>query len=250
MSAYAPLLALWMAASPAASPPPVCADLSPAACAAALVERARVLGRQGQMAAARGALEEAVRTDGKNPEAHFQLGVWFFRARIPTQARQAFQHVLALRPQDARAHDYLALCLESLGDAAGAEAAFRGALAANQEGPYFDPLLDYNYGKFLLKQNRLEESATHLDRAVARLPGRRGPHYERGKLNLARKDYTAARRDAERALGIPDPGGLVLDLQVYYLLATVYSRLGETELARKYAELARTTPIPDQARDR
>jgi hypothetical protein len=85
---------------------------------------------------------------------------------------------------------------------------------------------------------------------VARLPDRRGPHYERGKLNLARKDYVAARRDAERALGVPDRGGLVLDLQVYYLLATVYARLGESELARKYAELARTTPIPDQARDR
>jgi hypothetical protein len=47
-------------------------------------------------------------------------------------------------------------------------------------------------------------------------------------------------------LSLRDPDGFVLDLQVYYLLATVYSRLGETELARKYADLARTTPIPDQ----
>ncbi len=42
-----------------------------------------------------------------------------------------------------------------------------------------------------------------------------------------------------------NPGNLVLDVQVYYLLSTIYARLGETELARKYAELARTTPIPD-----
>ena len=81
-------------------------------------------------------------------------------------------------------------------------------------------------------------------------PDERAVHYERGKLNLARKDYVAARRDAERALDLRDPGGLVLDLQLYYLLATVYARLGESALARKYAELARTTPIPDQAGDR
>jgi hypothetical protein len=43
-----------------------------------------------------------------------------------------------------------------------------------------------------------------------------------------------------------DPDGLVLDLQVYYLLTTVYARLGETELARKYAALSRTAPIPDK----
>ncbi len=44
---------------------------------------------------------------------------------------------------------------------------------------------------------------------------------------------------APSASGIP--AGSVLDLQVYYLLATVYARLGETDLARKYAELSRTT---------
>jgi tetratricopeptide (TPR) repeat protein len=118
------------------------------------------------------------------------------------------------------------------------------------EGPGFDPLLDYNYGRFLLKQDRLGESRTYLDRAVRRLPERRGPHYERAKLHVALKDYAAARADAERALSLRDPSGLVLDLQVYYLLATVYARLGETDLARKYAELSRTTAIPGQAGDR
>jgi len=39
----------------------------------------------------------------------------------------------------------------------------------------------------------------------------------------------------------------VLDVQVYYLLATVYARVGEPELAQKYAELSRRTALPDQA---
>jgi tetratricopeptide (TPR) repeat protein len=114
------------------------------------------------------------------------------------------------------------------------------------EGPFRDPFFDYYYGRFLRKQNRLEEGRSHLDRAVALHPDERAVHYERGKLNLALTEYGAARKDAERALSLRDPGGLVLDLQVYYLLATIYARLGETELARKYAELSRTTQVPEQ----
>lgn len=71
-----------------------------------------------------------------------------------------------------------------------------------------------------------------------------GTARQRHDLTLGR--FQAAREDAERALGLRDPGGSVLDLRVYYLLAAVYARLGETDLARKYAELARTTPIPNQ----
>jgi len=215
----------------------------------ALVARGRLLGARGRPQEAREALERAVRLDPENAEAHYRLGVLAFRGKRHDVAATHFEKVVALRPVDALAYDYLALSLEALGDAARAEGAWRRALEVNER-PFLDPLLDYNYGRFLLRQGRLEESQPHLDRAAKLLPDRRGVHYERAKLKLALKEYPAARADAERALGVPDPGGLVLDLQVYYLLSTVYARLGESDLARKYAELARTTPIPDQALDR
>jgi tetratricopeptide (TPR) repeat protein len=218
-------------------------------CPAALVLHGRLLARRGEPLAAREALERAAALDPGGAEARYQLGVWSFRAQRFPEAARYFEKAAALQPKDARAHDYLALTLEALGEPERAEAAYRSGLAHNHR-PFFDPLLDYNYGRFLLKQHRLEESGAHLDRAVALLPGRRGPYYERGKLNLARGRHAEARADAERALALPDPAGLVLDLQVHYLLATVYARLGETELARKHAELARTTPIPAQAGDR
>jgi Tfp pilus assembly protein PilF len=66
---------------------------------------------------------------------------------------------------------------------------------------------------------------------------------------LARGDYESARQNAERALALGKPGDNVIDLQVYYLLATIYSRLGETELGKKHAQLARTTEIPEHADD-
>lgn len=215
-------------------------------CAEALVVVGQLLELRGQAPAAFQAFEKAARLGRGDAEARYQLGVVLFRRKLHAAAVREFEKAVALRPSDARALDYLALGFEALGEAERSEQAFQRGLRVNDDGPFFDSLLDYNYGRFLLKQRRLEESRSHLDRAVVLLPMSRGVSYERGKLNLALERYQAAREDAERALGLREPGGSVLDLQVYYLLATVYARLGETDLARKYAELSRTTPIPDQ----
>jgi tetratricopeptide (TPR) repeat protein len=215
-------------------------------CPEALVVAGQLLGLKGQAAAALRALQEAARSGKGSAEAQYQLGVALFRQNLHAEAVRQLERAVAMRPADARAHDYLALGYEALGEAEHAEEAYQRALRVNGEGPFFDSFLDYNYGRFLLKERRLEESRSHHDRATSLLPGSRGARYERGKLNLTVGRYQAAREDAERALSLPDPGGLVLDLQVYYLLATVYARLGETELARKYADLSRTTKLPDE----
>jgi tetratricopeptide (TPR) repeat protein len=214
-------------------------------CPEALVVKAQLATHRGRVAEAREALEKAAAVEPPNAEAHYQLGIWQFRAKQRAEAVPHFEKVVELRPRDTRALDYLALTLEALGEAEAAERAYQKALAVN-DGPFFDSMVDHNFGRFLLKEGRLEESRTHLDRAVALLPERRTVYYERAKLNLAARDYGAARRDAERAMALRDPDALVLDLQVYYLLATVYGRLGETELARKYADLSRSTPIPER----
>ena len=212
-------------------------------CPEALVVKGRLLSMRGQIHEAFQALEKAARLNPANAEAQFRLAIWFFGVMLSAEAAARFEKVAILRPVDALALDYLALSREALGEAEGAEAAYRSALKVN-EGAFFDSFLDYNYGRFLLKQMRLEESRSHLDRAVALMPDHRGVYYERAKLNMALNDFQAAREDAERALGLRNPGNLVLDVQVYYLLSNVYARLGERELARKYAELSRTTAFP------
>ena len=219
-------------------------------CPEALVVRGQILGHRGLFGESRAVLEKAVALDPNNADAQHELGVWFFRINLFEQAARRFEAAVALSPQRTRSLDYLALCLEMLGEGERAERAYRDALQLQPKGgPFVDPTLDYNFGRFLLKQGRLEESRTYLDRAVAQHPLRRGPRYARAKLDLAQGDLQAAREDAERALALGKPGEHVLDLQVYYLLATVYSRLGESELAKKYAELARTTEIPEQVED-
>ena len=44
--------------------------------------------------------------------------------------------------------------------------------------------------------------------------------------------------------------GMIIDLQVYSLLAQIYGRLGDEEQARKYTALAEATKIPLRSGER
>ena len=72
----------------------------------------------------------------------------------------------------------------------------------------------------------------------------RAAWHERAKLKLRMKNYQQARTDAEKIASIEDPAHVMIDLQLYPLLEQVYARLGETKLAKKYADLIRGTPPP------
>ena len=157
---------------------------------------------------------------------------------------QHFRKSATLNPRDGRAWDYLALNLEPMGDLDAAEQAYRRGLQVNQPGRYHDAFLDYNYGRFLAKRNDLAASKQHMDRAVELAPKVRAVWFERAKLNLRLKNYQQARSDAEKAASCEDPAKVIIDLQIYALLAQVYGRLGETTLAKKYADLSRETEPP------
>jgi tetratricopeptide (TPR) repeat protein len=211
--------------------------------AGALTLQGRLLAMRGDTAKGQELLQRACKLDPNNAEAHFQLGALMDRGQRYAEAVTEFGKAIALDPANPQAYDYLALNLEPLGEVEKTEKAYQNGLRINA-GPLFDSFLDYNYGRFLMKRNQLAESKKHLDRAVELTPGVRAVRYERGKLNLRLGNYAEARSDAERALSIRDPGKMIIDLQVYNLLQLIYARLGEKELARQYAELSRTTPVP------
>jgi tetratricopeptide (TPR) repeat protein len=211
---------------------------------AALALRGQILVMKGQSAEGKALLEKACQLDPDDPEAHFQLGTIYDKAKSAPSAVKHFRRAAELNPRDSRAWDYLALNLEPLGDLTGAEQAYRKGLQVNQPGRYHDAFLDYNYGRFLAKRNDLAAGKQHMDRAVELAPQVRAVWYERAKLNLRLKNYQQARSDAEKAARCPDPAHVIIDLQIYALLAQVYGRLGETGLANKYAELSRETEPP------
>jgi tetratricopeptide (TPR) repeat protein len=164
--------------------------------------------------------------------------------QLLSQAVKHFERVVAVDASDPRAWDYLALNIEIVGEVDRAGEAYRKAEAVNQRGRHFDAFLDYNYGRFLMKGNQLKEAKEHLDRAVELTPNVRAVWYERAKVNLSMKNYEDARADGERAATLRDTKGVILDLQIYTLLEQIYSRLGNKELAGKYAALSRVTPVP------
>jgi tetratricopeptide (TPR) repeat protein len=154
-----------------------------------------------------------------------------------------------LTPDNPRAYDYLALSLEPLGQFERAEWAYKQGLKVNKQ-PLFDAFLDYNYGRFLMKLNRLAEAQEHLNRAVELTPDTRAVFYERAKLHEKLGNYPQALKDSEKALEMKDPGAVILDLQVYYQLARVHTRMGNQEMAATYTKLAQNAKVPASSRMR
>jgi tetratricopeptide (TPR) repeat protein len=217
--------------------------------AKALSLRGKILGMKGQLGLAEEMLRRARDLDPEDPQAHFELGVFFDSRKRNAEAVEAFERTIQLDPGNPSAYDYLALNLEPMGEIERADEAYRQGLKVNNQSR-FDQFLDYNYGRFLVKQHRLEEAKKHLDRAVELAPGTRAVHYEHGKLMLALGKPAAAVADLEKAINLPDPGNFVLDLQIYYLLSQAHARLGQSGLAKKYAELSRQAKVPLQGRAR
>ena len=216
---------------------------------AALALRGQILLMKGQSTEGRDLLEEAIKIDPDDPEAQFQLGTIYDKAKAAAQAVEHFRKAATLNPQDARAWDYLALNLEFIGDLGDTEQAYQKGLQVNRAGRYHDAFLDYNYGRFLAKRNDLSGSKRHLDRAVQSVPQIRAVWYERAKLDMRTQNYQQARADAEKAAACTQQGGII-DLQIYSLLSQVYSRLGDTALAKKYSDLTRETPPPVRGEQR
>jgi len=210
----------------------------------------RLSDLKGQTQEGLNRLNQSVRVDLEDAEAQFQLGAIYDRLKRPVEAVPHFQRVVEMNPRDARAWDYLALNLEPLGEIERAEAAYKKGMEVDQRGPFYDAFLDYNYGRFLTKRGDFASAKMHLDRAVELVPNVRAVWYERAKLNLRAKNYAEARADAEKAANLADPAGIIIDLQIYTLLEQIYRRLGETQLADKYAELSRTTPPPMRKENR
>ena len=216
---------------------------------AALALRGQILVMKGQQSEGQGFLEKAVQLDADDPEAQFQLGAVYDKAKFSPKAVERFRSVVKLNPRDARAWDYLGLNLEPLGDLDGADQAYRKGLEVNQLGRYHDAFLDYNYGRFLAKRNDLVASRQHLDRAVELAPEVRAVWYERARLDLRMQNYEEARVDGEKAAACTQDGGII-DLQIYSLLGQVYTRLGDKALAKKYTGLTRETLPPVRGESR
>ncbi|MEK7406060.1 MAG: tetratricopeptide repeat protein [Acidobacteriota bacterium] len=156
---------------------------------------------------------------------------WFFLARIYwvenffDKALGALKTALRLNPRDYRIHELLALTLEAEGHMEQALSAYREAVKWNAQSRNPSPTPHLNYGCFLYKLDRLEESEEQLRRSRGLDPKDWRVHFELGKLYHRLAKYDEAIVDLTQALAA-GTANKDESVRVYRVLAQVYGRMG------------------------
>ncbi len=96
------------------------------------------------------------------------------------------------------------------------------------------------YGKFLLTLGRTQESIEKDRHAIEADPESRDAHYELAKGLDHAGDFKNAAIEAERALTLPDLG--TADAQIHFLLANLYRKLNQPDLAKAHLEKFQAAP--------
>jgi Tfp pilus assembly protein PilF len=179
------------------------------------------------------AYQEALRLDGKNSDTWFLLGRSYDLRNEFQKAREALERSLQLNPRSVRTHESLALTLDWLGETAAAEQRFRKGLKVNQMESRPSAHIHIAFAGFLLRQNRLEESAQLLRDALLLEPAHAEARYELARVLAAMKRWEEAAREGEAALRTSEQ-----DYRLHFLLARICTALGDHEAAERHARRA------------
>jgi Flp pilus assembly protein TadD len=155
------------------------------------------LAKQGDVAAARGHLVEAVRLSPRLPSAHFNLATVLERLGDGAGAQRQYEETLSLDPQHAKAHHNLGVLLWSRGQ-------LEEAAGHYVEAVRLDPThagAQHNLGVVRWAQGRREEAAACFRRAVELRPDVARHHsslayalHEQGREAGAQDHYREALR--------------------------------------------------------
>jgi tetratricopeptide (TPR) repeat protein len=120
---------------------------------------------------------------------------WFgwgceLEATSPAEAREAYQHALALEPRHADAHVNLGRLLHEEGDPAEAEAHYRRALEVRPD----DATAIFNLGVALEDLKRIGEAITCYEKAAELDPGNADAHFNAANLSEKLGDPATALR--------------------------------------------------------
>jgi len=183
---------------------------------------------------AKSCLITAVTVDPTSEEAQFYLGLLYYVQNDFKLAISPLQTAQTLSPKSPLPVFYLAMTQEALGDEAKALELYQQAEQLSpQKSPQSASIL-VAYGKFLLSLGRSQDSIEKDRRAIEADPESRDAHYELAKGLDHSGDFKNAAREGERALTLP-----VLDTsdaQIHFLLANLYRKLNQPDLAKAHLE--------------
>ena len=206
----------------------------------ALVLKARLATFAHRPEVAKSCLITAITADPTSEEAQFFLGVFYYTQNDFKLAISPLETAHSLSPKDPLPIFYLAMSHEASGDEAKALELYRQAeeLSAQKSPDYASILVAY--GRFLLTLGRTEESIEKDRRAIQANPESRDAHYELAKGLDHDGDFKNAAIEGERALTMPDLG--TSDTQIHFLLAKLYRKLNQPDLAKSHMEKFQAAP--------
>ena len=206
----------------------------------ALVLKARLAQFAHRPDVAKSCLITAITADPTSEEAQFYLGVFFYTQNDFKLAIAPLQTAQALSPKSPLPVFYLAMTHEALGDAAQAERLYQHAESLSPEKSPQSASILVAYGKFLLVMGRYKDSIAKDRRATEEDPASRDAHFELAKGLDYEGDFADAAREGELALKLPELG--TSDAQVHFLLAKLYQKLKQPDLAKAHLEKFQAAP--------
>jgi tetratricopeptide (TPR) repeat protein len=184
-------------------------------------------------------LEIALEKDSANAEAWYYLGRAYYTASRLPAARKAFERMLELDPQNARAENNIGLIFESGGQSDEALAAYRNAIAwqkpdsPSREQPYL------NLGSLLTTLDRAQDAIAPLRQATAIAPNDSQGHLRLGTAYLHLNQLSEAERELGEAVRLAPN-----DPAAHYQLGRCYKQAGKMAAAK--TEFDRVSEIQSQ----
>jgi tetratricopeptide (TPR) repeat protein len=206
----------------------------------ALVLKARLATFAHRPDVAKSCLITAITADPTSEEAQFFLGVFYYMQNDFKLAIPPLQTAQTLSPKSPLPVFYLAMTHEALGhDTKALELYQQAEDLSLQKSPQSASIL-VAYGRFLLSLGRSQDSIEKDRRAVAADPNSRDAHYELAKGLDREGDFKNAALEGERALTQPELG--TSDAQIHFLLANLYRKLNQPDLAKAHLEKFQAAP--------
>lgn len=200
----------------------------------ALILKARLATFAHRPDVAKSCLITAITADPTSEEAQFYLGLLYYTQNDFKLAISPLQTAQTLSPKNPLPVFYLAMSQEALGDETKALELYQEAESLSpQKTPQGAEIL-VAYGRFLISLGRSQEGIEKERRAIEAHPQSRDAHYELAKGLDHVEDFKNAALEGERALSLPELG--TSDAQIHFLLANLYRKLNQPDLAKAHLE--------------
>jgi tetratricopeptide (TPR) repeat protein len=199
-------------------------------------EAHKILGRNlmiiGRFDAAQLEFEQALRYKPDSAEAHYNLGKLFSVQDNWEPARKAFDAALRIDPSYIEALDALGFALEALGDDAGAIAKYEKAIELNQARGGRFSAAHVNLSAYYNRAGDPDKALQHARKAIELDPKSDRAWFQKGRADERLGSLDAAVDALNQAIALNQRVS-----SYYYVLATVYRRLGMTDESRKALEI-------------